>query len=156
MSRERIVALRREGLSYSEIATRLGVTKGFVAGHLYRERKGIRPLVPLELSRAAVEAELAANGNNRAAAARRFGVHRKTIDSRTDRPTNPGAARKPCRSTDPEVIAVMKAIDRSGLTDGEVADRSGVSSTAIQSWRAGRNNPNPNFLEWVREAVTGT
>lgn len=152
--RDRIVSMRQDGLSYDKIAEELGVTKGIVAGHLYRERKGIARRVPLGLSRAEVEQELEANGNNRVAAARKFGVHRGTIDRMTDRPTRVGSYRKAPRATDPATLEVLALIARSGMTDIEVAVVSGVSVSAIRAWRAGVRPGRAIFLEWVREAIS--
>lgn len=148
--RDEIVSMRQDGASYDEIAVRLGVTRGFVAGHLYRERKGIAPRVPLGLSRAEVEQELDANGNNRAAAARKFGVHRSTIDRMTDRISS---YRKAPRATDPATLEVLALIAESGMTDIEVADRAGIGVRTISTWRSGVCPGKVIFLEWVREAI---
>lgn len=148
--RSEIVSLRADGLTYTRIALRLGVSKGFVAGHLYREREGKAPK-PRSVTCEQVRAAVALAGGNHTEAARALGVSRKTIYRHT--PRRPEGRYGPNRATDPATREVCDLIARSSMSYAEIADRSGVSESTLSRWRAGSKGK-PAFLAWVKEALT--
>lgn len=148
--RSEIVSLRADGLTYAHIALRLGVTRGFVAGHLYREREGVAPKPP-SVSREQVRAAVALAGGNHTVAARTLGVSRKTIYRLT--PARPEGRYGPNRATDPATREVCDLIARSPMSYAEIADLSGVSESTLSRWRSGGSKGKPAFLAWVKEAL---
>lgn len=69
--------------------------------------------------------------------------------------------RRPLRATrnlatDPATRDAVDRINRSGVSDPELAARVGIDPRTIRNWRAGRHVGQPFLLECVREALTAT
>lgn len=151
MSRAEIVRLRGDGLSYSEIAARLGTTRGVVAGALRSAREGLAVGKPFPYTDEEVRAALTANGNSRRATARTLGITEKAVARRALMPAN-RTSFSPNRATEPAVREVCDMVARCPHSLAVISEVSGVAVHTIWRWRAGKP-ANPQFVEWVREAL---
>lgn len=57
--------------------------------------------------------------------------------------------RLPPKTQNHLVLAVLKAIEESGMHDKDVALQAGLEKNTISLWRAGKTNPKASQLEWV-------
>lgn len=150
-NRSRIVALWRQGLTYSEIAARVGTTRSAVAGHVRRHRNGRNGVRPFrKYTTEEIDAAVIANGNNMSAAGRALGISQTTVRTHTSIRPDPKA---PNRAWDLSTRQVCDMIERSRLTVEEIADLAGVSEKTLMYWRRGRNPGYPHYIQAVREAI---
>jgi DNA-binding phage protein len=65
----------------------------------------------------------------------------------------PGRPRGPVVATDPLIRAVLEAVDKSGLDDGWIAKRAGISRNELSRWRSGVNSPRVRSISYVLAAI---
>lgn len=123
--RQKILDLHQAGYSYSEIAAALWTTRSAVAGHIDRHRKGygVRPFQPPAVP----------------------------VPPKDRR--DYASQRGPNRAIDPDTRRVVSRINKSKLTDQEIADISGVSLKTIWRWRKGTHVGQKFLLRCVSEVL---
>lgn len=130
-----VMVLHDQGLSARQIAERTGRTRNAIIGHIYRVKRRGPPKPPSIIDRETVLAAFDTHGGNLAAVARELGITEAKLRHHGFR------GRKIERTNlakDPNTRAVLAAIDRSGLSDVEVAKAVGLGRTTIRTWRKGR------------------
>ena len=121
----KLEALHAQGLSYSEIAAHLGISKNAVAGRIYRERVAAGLVIPpFRPSRAKK-------------ATRRFLSRNRGRN----------------KAKDPATRRIIEMVNASRLYDHEIAEIAGITTATIRTWRAGTKVGKPVFISWVQEAL---
>jgi transcriptional regulator with XRE-family HTH domain len=64
-----------------------------------------------------------------------------------------GRPRQPIRITNPITVALIGAMDRSGMNDEQIAARAGIATNEISTWRQGHRSPTADRMFWVSEAI---
>lgn len=149
-NRDEIIALRNTGLSYSEVASRLGTTRSAVAGHVRRQREYGPKRITHVIVDSEVRAALGRNGGNLSAAARELGIPRPTLHFRGYKGTSNV---KTNDAKDPKTYDLIELINGSGLSDAFIVRELSMSHHTIRNWRRGSTSASAFLNQCIRDVI---